>query len=245
MECPNARMLLAYRRPGGPAELAPEDADELDRHLAGCPACAAAARRQDGFDMAVGRAMRTVAVPAGLRDRLLTDALARRGLTWRRTAYQYAAAAAVVVLAVLTASGIGFALRPAFDADRPADQFAQRIENPEQTVRAWLAAQGLPQSLPYDFNFGLLADYGKETIDGRDVPVITFRAALPGAGRPDEVRVYIVRKSQFKLDEAKFRSVQNSFCNVQVVPDDGRGVGYAILFTSPSLEPFLKPTGTA
>src|SRR5688572_18603344 len=107
MDCPNVRLLLAYRRPGGPAELAPEDVATLDRHLAECPACAAAARRQDGFDAALGSAMRAVAAPVGLRDRLITDALARSGAIWRRTVYQYATAASILVVFALTTASIG------------------------------------------------------------------------------------------------------------------------------------------
>ena len=63
MECNVARQLLAFRRSGGPAELAPEDAADLARHLAGCPACAAVAGRQEAFDTAVATAMKGVTVP--------------------------------------------------------------------------------------------------------------------------------------------------------------------------------------
>src|SRR5438132_10097906 len=106
MECSVARQLLAFRRSGGPAEFAPEDAADLARHLAGCPACAAAARRQEAFDTAVATAMKGVTVPPGLRDKLLTDALAKQGAMLRRKIYSHAAVAAAVLLAVGLAPGI-------------------------------------------------------------------------------------------------------------------------------------------
>jgi hypothetical protein len=242
MDCPSARLLLAYRRPGGPAELTPEDAATLDRHIAECPACAAAARRQDGFDEALGSAMRAVTTPVGLRDRLITDALARSGAIWRRTVYQYATAASILVMAALTTAGIGLALRPAFDTDQVANEYANRYEVPEPSVRDFLAKADVPTTLPYDFDFALLDGVGYDLINGRMVPWVQFR--LPprdGAQRPDTARVLIVRKSRFRLDPNQFRNTQNSFFNVLVVPDDGRGVGYVILYTTPALDLFLKP----
>jgi hypothetical protein len=241
MDCPSARLLLAYRRPGGPAELAPEDAAALDRHLVECPACAAAIRRQDGFDAALGSAMRAVTAPVGLRDRLITDALARSGAIWRRTVYQYATAASILVMTALTTAGVGLALRPAFDTDRVANEYATRYEVPEPSVRDFLSRADVPTALPYDFNYALLDGVGFDQIDGRMVPWVQFR--LPpqqGAHRPDTARVLIVRKSRFKLDPDQFRNTQNSFFNVLAIPDDGRGVGYVILFTTPTLDPFLK-----
>lgn len=245
MDCPSTRLLLAYRRPGGPAELAPEDGAELDRHLAECPACATAARRQDGFDAAVGAAMRAVTAPAGLRDRLLTDALARSGAIWRRTAYRYATAAAIMVMTALTTAGLGLALRPAFDTGRVGNEYALRYEVPESSVRDFLARADVPTTLPYNFDFALLdspGEVGYDRIDGRYVPWVQFRLPpQPGAVRPDVARVLIVRKSRFKIDPDRFRDSQNSFFTVLVTPDDGSGVRYVILYTAPSLEQFLKP----
>jgi hypothetical protein len=243
MDCPNAQHLLAYRRPGGPAELAPEDAAALDRHLAGCPSCAAAVRRQDSFDAALASAMRSVSAPIGFRERLITDALARRGAAWRRTVYQYATAASILVMLGLTAAGFGFALRPAFDTGAVADEFARTSEDPERAVRAWLDRQGLPVDLPYDFDYRHYRQHGFETVEGRAVPVVLFgMPPQPGGFRPEAAKVFVVRASRFKIDEATFRATVNSFCTVEVVPDNGRGVSYVILYTTPKLGPFLKPT---
>ena len=102
----------------------------------------------------------------------------------------------------------------------------------------------MPTTLPYDFNLPSRQDgVGYDLIDGRMVPWVQFRLPpQPGAHRPDTARVLIVRKSRFKLDPDQFRNTQNSFFNVLAIPDDGRGVGYVILFTTPTLDPFLKPS---
>ena len=242
MDCPSARLFLAYRRPSGPAEFAPEDAAALDQHLAGCPACAAVFHRQDGFDAVLGTAMRAVTTPVGLRDRLITTALARQGAIWRQTVYQYVTAASILVMTALTTAGIGLALRPTFDTDQYAIEHANRFEVPEPSVRDFLAKANVPTTLPYDFNFALLDCVGYDRIDGRMVPWVQFR--LPprqGDHRPDTARVLIVRKSRFKLDPDQFRNTQNSFFNVMAIPDDDRGVGYVILFTTPDLDRFLNP----
>ena len=61
------------------SELAPEDAADLNAHIAGCSACAAAVRFERAFDDRIGKAMLAVAIPAGLKARLLDSVSAQRG----------------------------------------------------------------------------------------------------------------------------------------------------------------------
>jgi hypothetical protein len=238
MECPDIRQLLAYRRPG---ELAAEERAALDGHLATCPDCAAAARRQDSFDAVVSRAMLSVAAPAGLRDRLLTNALARQGAAWRTRVYRTAAYAAALLIAVgLVGGGAAWLLRPAFDTTALADAYGRQYEDPERAVSDWLAGQGLPPALPVPFDYRLHHTHGQQVVAGRDVPYVEF-LHLAGQGRLETARVYVVRRNQFRLDADALRPTVNSFCTVRVVRDDDRGLAYVILFTSPTLDPFLKP----
>jgi hypothetical protein len=70
MDCSNARLLMQFRTTSGD-ELAAPEREELDAHLAGCPLCRALDHDQHRLDEHLGRAMRDVPVPAGLRQRLL------------------------------------------------------------------------------------------------------------------------------------------------------------------------------
>jgi hypothetical protein len=243
MDCSACRQLAAFRRSGGPAELAPEDVAALDRHLAGCPACAALLVRQDVFDGSVSRAMRAVPVPAGLRDRLLADALARRGAEWRQSLGKGATALGIAVVGLVVCwSGYLNFLRPAFDTVAVSDQFAAASETPEAAeadVRGWLAREGLPPDLPpaLDFDYRYHQFHGYEEIDGRKVPVVLF--AQPGTGRLDTARVYVVRSGQF--DQYELQATQNSFCSVKVFQDGSSAIAYVVLYTSATLDSFLKP----
>lgn len=68
MDCTAARELLdvSARRAGDDADLA-----QALEHVRSCPSCANVVRSHERFDDAVGLAMRDVAVPGGLKDRLL------------------------------------------------------------------------------------------------------------------------------------------------------------------------------
>ena len=239
MECSVARQLLAFRRSGGPAELAPEDAADLDRHLAGCPACAAAVGRQDAFDAAVARAMRGVTAPAGLRDKLLTDAMAKQGAMLRRKIYSYAAVAATVFLGVVLAPGVvALILRQPLDAEYVVNRDAERMDAPEQAVQAYLIRKGLPPQLPLDFNYSLHADGspGAALLGDDEVPMVRFETLRPGEPRPDTCRVFVVRDTQY--DTSKLSGTVGSFVTVTVIKS-GRYT-YVILHTAP-LDVFLKP----
>lgn len=233
MECVNARLLLLFRRPG---ELAAEDAAALESHLLTCPTCAAAARRESSFDSAVGQVMKSIPVPSGLRDKLLADTFARKGAVLRRRAYTSLGIAACVLLGVGLLTGVIWAARPTFNTESLATAYSRDIDAPDHATREWLAAEGLPPTLPLDFDFRHATFRGKMSHQGKDVPTIQFLA--PNAnGQRMEVRVLIVSESQFKLKDLK--PAQDSFCSVIVERADG--YAYIILFTH-TLEPFLKPT---
>jgi hypothetical protein len=89
MDCSNARLLMQFRTTNGD-ELAAPEREELDAHLAGCPLCRAVDHDQQRLDDHLGRAMRDVPVPAGLRQRLLAAvapaAPAKRPRRWLKRA---------------------------------------------------------------------------------------------------------------------------------------------------------------
>jgi anti-sigma factor RsiW len=262
MDCRDAQFFLRFRRPGSPGagDLAPEDAAALDRHLAGCPNCAASARTSAAVDAAIGTAMRAVEVPASLRARLIASTSAERGTVLRRRAYRYAALAASLFLVVGLAAGIFTANRPhpdTYELAMKADALERvmRFEapvafgqvNPEQAaaneaaVRKWLKAEQLPENLPGDLknlDFGLLLSHHWEEVQGRQTPVLLFRGRDQGFAK-----VYAFRATQFNLKNVS--GVSNSNCQVGVYPTDhALGVTFVVVYTGHTLEPFLRGRGT-
>lgn len=255
MECRDAQFYLRFRRPGAD-DLAPDDAAALDRHLAGCPHCAAEARYSTAFDAAVGTAMRAVPIPAGLRELLLTSTLAQRGSLHRRRVYRVAAVAASLLLAVGLVVGVFTSSRPQPDTYElavkgddlakvmgigaqvgfvPAPNNPQLAQANETAVRDWLKAEDLPTELPADFDYGLLVSYGWEEVQGRKVPVVLFRGRDHGFAK-----VYAFRSTQFNLKAVE--EAQSSYCTAKPYPSRG-GVAFLVVFTGRDLTQFTRGHG--
>ncbi len=147
MQCRDAQFYLRLRRHAGD-ELGADVTADLDRHTAGCPACAADARSAASFDRAVAVAMRAVSVPTGLRDKLSTLASAHRGAVIRRKAYHLAALAASLFLVVGLAFGMFSASRPKIDTNLMVMNNDELIQNPDGKLLRWLAEQKLPNATP-------------------------------------------------------------------------------------------------
>lgn len=235
MDCNDAQFYLRLFR-GGPDRTDADVAAALDNHLAGCPRCAADAGRLSAFDAAVGRAMRAVEVPVGLRSKLVADLSARRGTALRQRAYRGLAVAASALLATGLAVGAFTAARPAFDPAELVDRHEQTStpQGAEKAVADWLKAEGLPARLPEPFDYGLYVTHGTENFRGRDTPVVVFRDRA-GTGL---AKVYAVRPWQFKT--ADLQPAQMSGWQARVYPKDpAAGVTFVVLFTGADLAPFL------
>ena len=231
MTCRDAQFYLRLRRES--ADELGEAAADLDRHLAGCPDCAAEARAEGGFDRALGRAMRSVVVPPALRGRLLANLTQTRGSLVRRKVARSVALAASLFLTVGLAFGAFSASRPKLDTMALVLDADERTQSPEEVTTRWLAEQKLPTTLPVRFNFDLYLTHGKEPVQGRDVPVVVFRDPNSPVGF---AKVYHFRTGQFDL-----RGVQNAQAShTQAVVKETPGVVYVILFTGPRLDAFLR-----
>lgn len=235
MECRDAQFYLRFRRPGRD-ELDTDIAAELDQHLAGCPHCASESRLLSSFDRAVGLAMRSVAIPGGLRERLVARISARRGTVLRRRAYRAAALAASLFLTVGLAFGIFTAARPAPDTtalvlnnDSVGDPDAA-----EQQVRNWLHAEGLPPDLPEPFDYRLHLSHHWEEVQGRKVPIVLFREM----NGPGFAKVYIFRSTQFNVKDVP--DAQASYCQARPYRNELEDITYVIVFTGQDLAPFLR-----
>jgi len=249
MQCRDAQFYLRLRRHAGD-ELGAEVAADLDRHLAGCPACAADARASASFDNAIATAMRSVAVPAGLRDKLLAMASAHRGGVIRRKVYRVAAVAASLFLTVGLTFGVFSASRPKIDPNAMVMNADELVQDPDGALSRWLASQKFPDRLPLPFNTtDLLIGFGFEQIQGKGVPVVVFHHPTDTRGF---AKVYIFRDDgTYNLRDLQEVQASNTRLVVISNPQQFRGVKYVILHTvhppqNPQddlLKPFLRTQG--
>ena len=230
MDCNLSQLLLTLGR----ADRGADDQAALDRHVAGCAACAALANQMSGFDAALASAMIAVPVPATLHDNLLMTAYARRGALWRRSAYRSAALAAGLLLAVGLVLGGVWRYRPAVDSAELVSATEQDWESRDSAVRDWLTKQDLPAAFPFevDFDFRYYAFHGKGELGGRDVPVVVFQSG------GEQARLFIVREGQ--LNTTDLRGFEGSVWKSYVVRHPTvKGITYVVLYTN-GLEPFLR-----
>lgn len=243
MECRDAQFYLRLRRAAGHGgdDLGADLTAALDGHTATCPECGPLARAAESFDRAVASAMRAVPVPAGLRERLITQAAKAQGAALRRSVLRYGGLVAAALLLIGVGVGI-YAKRPAVDADGIVQANDAAVQNPREYAQQWLAAEKLPENLPWDFDYDLLVGCGYEKVGGRTVPVVTF-VARNGGGR---AKVYLFREGDF--DTRELRDAQASHFTGQAVvgKEQWRGVRYLVVHTGPpnlGLQPFLRSGG--
>src|SRR5437867_7212313 len=138
MDCRAARQLLEFARPRS-LELEGSEAEALESHLADCPECGPLAQAERQIDDRMGRAMRAVVLPDGLRDRLVHCLRKERRLA-RRPWLARVAVAAAVALAIGFGLYWHFSQPTRFDLASLAD--GQLLREPEQ-VDEWFRGQGL------------------------------------------------------------------------------------------------------
>jgi hypothetical protein len=241
MDCKTARLLLDFARPR-PAELAGDDAAALEGHLHACPDCDALARGERQFDDHLGRAVRAVPVPEGLRDRLLTRLATEQRNRSRRRLVPVAALAATLLLGV-----VGYFIWPRHQLPTPnPEQIALDVseqhfqgQNAEQ-VRAWfLNRRGVDAEAPSDIpgegklDYSLLTYYDVAPCQGQQVPMLLFVKGTMQA------RIYILPNRQFNL--ADDQDDKDSELKVLYRPLPGRRFVYVIVLSGiKTLTPFLS-----
>jgi hypothetical protein len=238
MQCRDAQFYIRLRRHAND-ELGADITTDLDRHCVECPACLLDFRQTLAFDRAVATAMKSVVVPVGLRDKLLTKVLVHRGTVLRRKAYQIAALAASLFLVIGLAFGLFSVSRPKLDLNQLAYDADDQIQEPEKAIQNWLVAQHFPAQLPLPFNPDLLVSLGSEKIKGRDVPVIVFR----GSTEHGFAKIYLFRKNgEFNLDPQSLRDGHASIAHAMVLPEQPNNSEfvYVIVYTVFDLKQFFK-----
>jgi Putative zinc-finger len=239
VDCNTARMLVTFFGRQG-SELAPEDAADLDAHLAGCPKCSELVKFERAFDDRVGKAMLAVPVPAGLKGKLLDGAAAARGGWYREKAYAVAGLAACVLATVVGVVAYQMATAPVLTATEIVAEADDRVPNRARMVEDVLGKRGLTFSPERPFDLIQLEKAGIEPFQGRDVPFLYFVNGAKNA----RATVYVVRKTDFdwsKLprDGSSVPSVYGY--QVAVLNDTRRkDVAYVVVFTGAGLELFLE-----
>jgi hypothetical protein len=212
MDCRTARLLLLFHRPGT-GELDGLDRAALDSHLTGCLDCAVLASAERATDERLGRAMRQVEVPAGLRDRILARLAVERG-DWYRRWYgrwaRYAVAAALLILVGWGAWAFYPRHRPALDLRELLEQTNQVRPGPAEVSESWKRL-GVPALAPECFKTAFLIGHGVAELPGHPsirVPFLAFASgekrpaanqAAPASGVYDFALVYVVSDKQFDL----------------------------------------------
>jgi hypothetical protein len=244
MDCKTARMLLCFsgQRPG---ELDADEFRALEAHLAACTDCSLMAETEKSVDVHLGRAIRDVPVPEGLRTTLLAKLGAERDAFYRRWLFRAAGVAALLVLSAWL--GWWWLHRPApFDLAEVQEQVGAPYRATKEQVAAWLQRVGGPHlTAPADFQYeSSLVAWGQDEFNGRKAPYLFF-AGVDRGGSPQWARVYVLdgRRFQFDLEDLRQQALSLSGANgvhAQIVEGEDDRVAYAVFHTGFSLEWFLR-----
>lgn len=202
MDCNTARLLFDFARPR-PAELDAAERAALEDHLLHCSACAALAGAERRADEALGRAMRAVEVPPGLKKMILDRAAAAREDAERRRFKRRLRVFAAAAALLLCAGGIWYWVSLPHVLDVMA--FRQRIHDQEISPRdrdaltaEFKAQYGVETVLPDDLNYGLLTCIAVGKVQGQTVPLLIFNRT--GNERESAyAHVYVLSDRQFDL----------------------------------------------
>jgi hypothetical protein len=254
MDCKTARLLLDFIRPGTP-ELEAAEADAVDGHLAHCPECDTLARQERRVDHVLGKAMRQVEVPDGLRARLLARLEAERGDWYRHRFGHGVRALLAVAAAVLVVWGLWWWYQPGRQAVDLEGFYgpATMAQLTREEVTNSFRRLGVEAPLPEDLNYAFLSSYGVTELPGhagKKVPWLEFvdrQERRPRVGdrpeRPNRVRVYIVSDREFDLKDlpqGPQLSLSGSEFKLTVVPRPVTPYAYLILHTGEDFD-WLKP----
>src|SRR5687768_10350688 len=135
-------------------ELAPQDAADLEAHLAACSKCAELIKFERAFDDRVAKAMLAVPVPAGLKGKLLDSVAAQRGSWYREKFFAVAGVAAIVAMTVVGVVAYQIGTAPVLTQSDLVREADAKVQNPSRTVADFLGEHGLAfnPERPFDLN---------------------------------------------------------------------------------------------
>jgi hypothetical protein len=241
MDCKTARLLLDFARPQA-HELEAEEAEALESHLDHCPDCHSQARDERQLDDCLGKAMRQVEVPAGLREQLLARLESARS-DWYRQRFAHAArlCAAAAALVVLSWAG-SYWLREHWvtliDMQKVAVEVGNdATEDPIARTERQLKALGADTRLSTDLDYHLLAcpPFLAELpgYPGRIVPSLLF------VRKEGQVaRVYLIPEKA--IPEGTPRTAYGSSFKAELWGEPGQPYRFLIIHDGDSLD-WLRP----
>ena len=230
MDCKTARLLLDFARPQA-RELETEEAAALETHLDRCPDCHNQARGERQLDDILGKAMRQVEVPAGLRDQLLARLESERG-DWYRQRFAHGARLVVAAAAalLLLAWGVWYWVHERAPSRIDPGEVAEAVqrdaaEDPQTRTKEALKQLGFETPLSRHLNYHLLA-YPPvlANLPGyphRMVPMLTFERS----GR--KACVYLIREKEIPSDTPA--SIGGSTFKAELLPWEGEPYRFLII----------------
>ena len=244
MDCKTARLLLDFARPKA-RELEAEEAAELDRHLDHCPDCHSQAYNERQLDDRLGKAMREVEIPAGLREQLLTCLESARS-DWHRQRFARIARLSVAAAALLLLSWTGWYwvqehfITP-IDTQRVAEAASNdAMEDPRARTQRALRELGIytPLSPHLDCNLLVCPPAMAELpgYPGRNVPMLVF------ARNGRWARVYLI--AQKAIPEKTAAVTGGGSFKATLVPWEGEPYRFLVIHEGDDilwLQPPLAP----
>jgi hypothetical protein len=246
MDCRTARLFLHFNRPGA-NDLDGPEREELNEHLAHCTECNALAGAERRLDQHLGRAMRAVEVPEGLRNGILNRLACERGEWYRRRFAQVlrglTAAAALVLVGIglwwltnrppktLSTDQVVYAFNvtPAGDVDG-ANEALKRLES-------W----GAPPRVNYAYLTGWPAMATLPGYEKVKVPQLVFTGPPPKRGGVEQKAViYVIADKQFNIEDLDNQSHGYKYRLEVYKPAEQGGYTYLVLYTGESWNWLLK-----
>jgi hypothetical protein len=241
MDCKTARLLLDFARPQA-RELEAEEAGALEGHLDQCSDCHGLARGERELDATLGKAMRQVEVPVGLRDQLLHRLEAQRG-DWQRQrfAHRIRIAAAALAASLLLSWGVWHWIidrpRPQIDPNAVAEAVNDSAaEDARVKLEEALKRMGVDTPLSPHLNYNLLiAPPGLAELPGYPTQKV---AMLVFSRNGRHATVYVVATEQLPSDVSQ--SVGGATYKVEVLAAEGERYTFLVVHDGENLD-WLRP----
>jgi hypothetical protein len=235
-------MLLEFHRPHS-EELDADEKDALANHLRDCSDCADLAHAENQADEHLGIAVRAVATPVDLRERILKTLATGRRNRWRRRLH-WSAAAAAVLLAVGFGLGYRLSARPTIDVNDIVD-YQVAPESSAEEVEDWFkTTYGIKTTLPRSLKYSNFVTASRAERQGKLVPRLLFlRKPDKQQDRQDFAEVWVLSPDQFDLKASAKKPLQagSGRINVELLLNQDGGNAWLILYSGGSLDWLIIP----